>query len=153
MPLFYRSPSIAPGTRVPALPVRSSTLVLGASIGAVAIVGVAAVWAGLAAIVASQCAWMAPVAALDAALLLRLASFPAGSRRAALALAITAATIVVGNALVATALIGRSMGMRPVHALTRMSPDLAWLYVQANSGWVELAWYALAGVLAWRVGR
>ena len=138
---------------MPAFPVRFSTIVLGALVGVLAIVGVAAVWAGLAAIVASQCAWMAPVAALDAALLLRLASFPSGTQRAALSLAITAATIVVGNALVATALIGRSMGMRPVHALARMSPDLAWMYVQANSGWVELAWYALAGVLAWRVGR
>jgi hypothetical protein len=138
---------------VPASPLRSSTLALGVLIGGVAIVGVAAIWAGVAAIVASPCAWVAPLAAADAAVLLRLANFPAGKSRAALALAITAATIVVGNALVATALIGRGMGLRPVHALGRMSPDLAWMYVQSNSGWAELAWYALAGVLAWRLGR
>lgn len=138
---------------MPVFPVRSASLASGALVGAVAVVGVAAIWAGLAAMLDRQCAWMAPLAALDAALLLRLANIPTGSKRGAMALAITAATIALGNLLVATALIGRAMGMRPVQALGRMSPELAWMHIQANSSWVELAWYALAFVLAWRVGR
>jgi hypothetical protein len=138
---------------VPDLPVRSASLASGVLVGVVAVVGVAAIWAGLAAMRGGQCAWMAPLAALDAALLLRLANVPTGSKRSGMALAITAATIAVGNVLVATALIGQAMGMRPVHALGRMSPELAWMHIQANSSWTELAWYALAFVLAWRVGR
>lgn len=134
-------------------PVRSATLPLALAACAVAIVGVAAVWAGVSLITRTQCAWMAPVAALDAALLLRLATMPAGRVRVALALAVTLLTIVGANFLVASAQIGVSMGLRPVEAVSRMSLELAALHAQSNNGWIEAGWYALALVLAWRCAR
>ncbi len=134
-------------------PVRFPTLPLALAACAVAIVGVAAVWAGVSLITRTQCAWMAPVAALDAALLLRLATMPAGRVRVALALAVTLLTIVAANFLVASAQIGVSMGLRPVEAVSRMSLELAALHAQFNNGWIEAGWYALALVLAWRCAR
>jgi hypothetical protein len=119
----------------------------------VAIVGVSAVWAGVSLILAGICAWIAVLAALDAALLLRLASWPSGSGRAALALAVTLATVLVANYFVASAQIGRVMGLRPVEAVTRMSLDLAALYAQSNFGPIEAAWYAAAAVVAWLSAR
>ena len=134
-------------------PVRSATLPLALAACAVAIVGVAAVWAGVSLITRTQCAWMAPVAALDAALLLRLATMPAGRVRVALALAVTLLTIVGANFLVASAQIGVSMGLRPVEAVSRMSLELAALHARSNNGWIEAGWYAMALVLAWRCAR
>ena len=120
---------------------------------AVAIAGVAAVWAGASLILGGQCGFFAPLAALDAVLLLRLANWPAGPGRAALAGGVTLATIALGNYLLAAAHIGRAMGLRPVEAVGKMSLDLAWLHAQSNSGWAEGGWYLLALVLAWRLGR
>lgn len=134
-------------------PVRPASVPLALAACAVAIVGVAAVWAGLSVIARSQCAWMGAVAALDAALLLRLASWPPGRSRVALALTVTVLTILAANFLVAAARIGVSMGLRPVEAVGRMSMELAALYAQSNTGWIEAAWYALALVLAWRGAR
>lgn len=119
----------------------------------VAVLGVSAVWGEVAALTRGQAAWIAVVAALDAALLLRLARWPAGATRAALAIGVTAVTIVGGNFFVATAQIGQLMGLRPIEAIGRMSLELAAMHVRANSGWPELAWYAGALFLAWRATR
>jgi hypothetical protein len=146
-------PPLPPGHRVTRTPPGLATVVVASIAGVVAIVGIAAAWAGIAAITFSQCAWMAVVAALDAALLLRLANWPPGRARAMLAVAITAFTIVVGNALVATALIGRALGMRPYEALPGMSLELAALHARSNTGWIEGTWYVAALALAWRLGR
>lgn len=119
----------------------------------VAIAGVGAIWAGASAITGTQCAWIAILAALDAALLLRLATWPSGSSRAAMAFGITLLTIVCANAFVAAAQIGRIMGLRPYESLPRMSLELTTMHVQTHNGWPELLWYAAALVLAWRLGR
>jgi hypothetical protein len=131
----------------------TATVAIALFAGIAAIAGVAAIWAGIAAITMGQTAWMAIVAALDAALLMRLAGWPGGRSRAALALGITALTIVFANALVATALIGRAMGMRPYDALPAMSVELAALHARSNTGWVELVCYVVAMAIAWRLGR
>lgn len=139
--------------RSSARPTSVATQVLALAACVVAVIGVAAIWAGLSLITRGQCSWMAPVAALDAALLLRLASWPAGPSRIALALIVTASTVLAANFLVAAAQIGSAMGLRPVEAVSRMSVDLAALYARSNNGWIEAAWYALALVLAWRCAR
>jgi hypothetical protein len=153
MPLFYRTLTHRPGACLAATSRRSAPVVVGLLASAVAVLGVAAVWAGVAAMTGTQCGWMAPLAALDAALLLRLADWRAGRGRALVALVVTAATVIVGNALVATTLIGRAMGMRPFEAVSRMTLDLAWLHTWSNSGATEAAWYLLALALAWLAGR
>lgn len=117
---------------------------------AVAIVGVAAFWAGVSLVAGGLCAWMAVLAALDAVLLLRLANWPAGRARVVLALVVVALTVLVAGYFIATAQIGRSMGMRPFEALPRMSVDIASLYLRSNLGWIDAVWVALAGIVAWR---
>jgi glucan phosphoethanolaminetransferase (alkaline phosphatase superfamily) len=119
----------------------------------VAIFGIAAIWAGISAVTRSQCGWMAVIAALDAALLLRLAVWPPGSGRAAIALVVTLMTVLLANYFVAATQIGLSMGMRPVESVPRMSLELASLYASSNNGWVELLWLGLASAVAWRLGR
>jgi hypothetical protein len=121
--------------------------------GLAAVAGVAAIWSGLTVMLGGPCGWMAVVAALDAALLLRLASFPAGRERAAFALVITAATVAAGAFLFATAHVGLMLGMRPSESVWKMSLGLASLYVQANTGWVELAWVGAALMIAWLSNR
>jgi hypothetical protein len=115
--------------------------------------GLSAVWAGVAALTGGNASWMAAVAALDAALILRLASHPPGARRAGLAVAITVLTVAVSAVLVSAAKIGMALGLRPAEALSRMSWELVPLYVGANAGWVDLAWLIGGSLLAWRAGR
>ena len=117
---------------------------------AVAVIGVAAVWAGLSLITNGPCGWMAVLAALDAILLLRLANWPPGRSRVAVALGVIGLTVICAGYFIATAQIGRMMGMRPYEALPRMSVDLASLYLRANVGWAEALWLMLAGVVGWR---
>jgi len=121
--------------------------------GLAAVAGVAAIWCGLTVILGHPCGWMAVVAALDAALLMRLASFPQGRERAAFAITITLATVLAAAYLYATAHIGMLLGMRPAESVWKMSPSLAQLFVSANVGWVEYAWLAAAMFVAWRSSR
>lgn len=120
---------------------------------AVAVVGVAAVWAGMSLVTRSLCGWMAVIAALDAALLLRLANWPGGRGRALAALAVVVLTVLVAAYFVATAQIGRTLGLRPFEALPRMSLELAALYLRSNAGWVEALWSLSATAVAWRAAR
>ena len=120
---------------------------------AVAIVGVAAVWAGASVLLRDGAAWFAVVAALDAALLLKLANWPRSPSRIAAAVGVTLLTIAVGQSFVATARIGVVMGLRPFEALPLMSGQLAWLYAQQNTGAFEWACYAIALAVAWALSR
>lgn len=118
-----------------------------------AIAGLSAVWAAAAVMLDSNAAWMAPVAALDAAILLRLAGHPGGARRAHSTLAITLLTVLAAAVLVAAAKVGLGLGMRPAEALGRMSFELVLLYVHANVGWIDGLWAAAAAATAWLGGR
>ena len=55
--------------------------------------GFAAAWMLLALLLGRQCAWLAPLAALDMALLLKIGKWPAGTTRAGWAVVATAARI------------------------------------------------------------
>lgn len=130
-----------------------ASLVLVLVVALVAVLGVAAVWSGVSLMFRSNCAWMAVVTALDAALLLRLAAVPPGRARAGWAIAITLATVCVALFVIAAAQIGLLMGFRPADAVWRISPGLAWLYTSTNVGWLDGVWLAAALALAWRAGR
>lgn len=138
---------------MPPAPISASTQALAYGACLFAIVGVAALWAGASLILGGLSSWIAVLAALDAALLLRLAGWPHGRTRVALALAVTGLTALVAGYFVATAQVGRVMGMRPYEALPRMSPELAWFYLQTQLGWAEAVWLALAGLVAWRAAK
>lgn len=119
----------------------------------VATVGVAAVWAGASVLLPFTTAWMAIVAALDAVLLLKLANWPRAPSRAALAVGVTAATVLLAQYFVATARIGLVMGLRPFEALPLMSPDLVLLYAQSNLGSIDCICYGIALAVAWALSR
>ena len=116
-------------------------LVLGAS-------GFAAGWLLLALTLDRTCSWLAMLAALDMALLLRLSRWPASASRMLLALASTACVIVLANGLIAGGQMGKSLGMRPWEAVLKIGPDYAWLLVQLATDRVDIALYAASLVLA-----
>lgn len=110
--------------------------------------GAAAFWTLLALSWDRQLGWMAVVAAVDVALLLRLARVARGALRGALALAATALAIALANWWIAGAQIGRMFGMLPWEAIPRTGLHYAWTLSGMANGPVELAWYAVALVVA-----
>lgn len=115
--------------------------------------GFAAAWMLLALGLERQCSWLAPLAALDMALLLRLGKWPAGRSRQASALLGTAVVVAAANLLIAAGQIGMSLGLRPWESALRIGPGYAWLLSgMANDG-LDLLLYAAALLVAWRAAR
>lgn len=119
----------------------------------IGVLGLAAGWTGAALLTRQQCGWIALVAALDAAVMLRLANFPSGQLRAALALGTTLAAIALANYFIVAARLGARLGIEPSESLRLLSVEMAWLLAgYANSAW-DLAFLGVAAVLAWWWGR
>jgi hypothetical protein len=110
--------------------------------------GFAAAWILLAFAQDRQCSWMAILAALDAAVLLRLSRMDRGWGRAALAVASTMATILLANWGIAAAQMGRVMGLLPWESMTRLGPSFAWTLANLANPPVDLLWLAIALVVA-----
>jgi len=106
--------------------------------------GFAAIWILAARLLESQAAWLAPLGAVDAALMLRLGRMPAGWPRIAWCLLATAVVITLANWGIAATEIGRSMGLLPWESALRLGSSYAWELIRLANGPVELAWYALA---------
>jgi hypothetical protein len=110
--------------------------------------GVAAAWVAASMIAQSQCAWMAVVAALDAAWLLRLAGAPRGNGRMLAGLASTVVAIALAHWGIVSAHLAGMMGLGFVDTALRLGPTLAWtLSTLANTG-SDLAWLAAGLVVA-----
>ena len=110
--------------------------------------GFAAAWVLLAFARDRQCSWMAILAAIDAALLLRMARMPRGWLRVSLAVIATAATIVLANWGIAAVQIGRIMGLLPWESMAKLGPFYAWTLANLANPPVDLLWLAAALVLA-----
>ena len=123
-------------------PVLALVLLLAVSLG------FAAGWCLLAGTLESQVAWMAPLAALDAVVMLRLGRMPADWRRPTWAVIATLATILLANWAIAALEIGRSMGLLPWESALRLGPSYAWELLRLANGPAELAWYAASVVVA-----
>jgi hypothetical protein len=119
---------------------------------ALGVAGFAAFWMLQALALKRQCAWLAPVAALDVVLLLRLAKWPAGASRAAWALLATAAAITAANVLIAAGQVGQQFGLRPWESALKMGPSYAWLLTTLALDPVDLALCAAALLLALWMG-
>ena len=115
--------------------------------------GVAGIWVALGMMLRSPCAWMAPVAALDAALLLYLSGVPRGRRRAVSALLITVAAIAAGAFAMAASAIGVIFGTLPHVAIWQIGPELALTWWRMNAVGLDALMVTLALPLAWWVGR
>lgn len=110
--------------------------------------GFAAAWVLLALARDTQCSWMAVLAAIDAALLLRLARMSPSWARSALAMAATVLVIVLANWGIAAGQIGKVMGLLPWESLARLGPDYAWTLATLANRPTDLAWLCAALVVA-----
>lgn len=110
--------------------------------------GFAALWMLLALATNSQCAWMAVVAALDIALLQKLASWRKGPSRALLALLATASVIMASNVLIAAGHVGQEMGLRPWESALKIGPDYAHLLIRLANTSTDWTLYASSLALA-----
>ena len=150
-PWRMSSPTSSPSSPVSAAP---QGRVFAPSLFAVlGILGMAAIWTLVAVIVDRQCAWMAVLAAADLALLLRIGRAAPGLPRAFANLAATLATIAIANWCIAAAQMGSPMGLPMTESLQRIGPDLVRTLLLLATQPADLAWYAIAVVVALWLGR
>ena len=110
--------------------------------------GLAAAWVAVAMIGGRQSAWMALLAALDAAFLLRLGGARPGTRRGVLGVLATALTIVLAYWGIVAAHLAGMMRLGFTEAALRLGPSLAWILSALASSTADLALLAAALVLA-----
>jgi hypothetical protein len=115
--------------------------------------GAAAAWTLLALALDRQIGWMAVLAALDAALVLRFVRMSAGPARMALAVAGTVLAIVLANWWIAGGQMGALVGLPPWDAIPRLGPAHAWTLLGLANGAAELAWYVVALAVAALIAR
>ena len=120
---------------------------------AAGVAGMGALWLAASLWLGGFVGWMAGVAAVDMALMLRLAGAPAGRLRAALAVAGTVAATGLAAWLVAGAEMGRLVGLAPWESAQRLGPVLAWELVRHGAAAWDGLFVAGACVLAWRLSR
>ncbi len=116
-------------------------------------VGIAAAWTLFALASGGQASWIAVLAALDAALLLRLGRMPGGWPRAACAVSATLLCIALANWAIVAAQVGRSLALLPWESLSRLGPGFTWTLVRSASDQVDLAWWGAALVIAAATAR
>ncbi len=117
------------------------------------VMGMVALWSVVSLWLRDPSGWLALVAALDLALLLRLSAMPAGRPRAWAAVAGTAVAVALGYWFHAAISMGMLLGLQPVDSALRLGPVLAGeLLRHATSGW-DIAWAVIALPLAWKLAR
>lgn len=119
----------------------------------VGIAGFAAAWILLASATGRQSSWMALLAAIDAAVLLRIGGMPPGPRRATWAVAATMATILIAHWGIVAAGIGRLIGLTPLDSALKLGTGLAWTMAQLLNGPVDIAWLVASLAVAALAGR
>ena len=95
-----------------------------------------------------QCAWLAPLAAVDMVLLLGIARWPAGAKRAAWAFAATAMAIALANFGIAAGEVGQGFGLRPWESALLLGRDHAWTLLEMANSPLDLALYAVGLLVA-----
>lgn len=112
------------------------------------VAGCIALWVLVALATARVSSWMAVVAALDAALLLRMARVRPGVMRAFWGVLATAAVILVSVWTVLGGLLGRMLGLGPGEAASRLGAHHAWTLFQTTHSAADVAWLAAGLVIA-----
>lgn len=123
------------------------------SVALVAAAGLSALWTIFAFATSGLAGWMALIAGLDAALLMRLTGRPSGTTRAAASLVVYLVSVLASVYVVGAARMGSALGMQPWEALDRISPGLVQLYLLSNDAPWDWLWLGLGLVIAWRLGR
>ncbi|QCO68253.1 hypothetical protein E4582_07655 [Luteimonas yindakuii] len=115
---------------------------------AVGCAGFAAIWVLLAGGFARPLHGLAVVAALDAALLLRLVRMRPGVARALAGVALTSVIIVLAQWGVIAGQVGTMFGLLPWESALRLGPSLAWTIAGLALDAVALAWFGAGLVVA-----
>jgi len=98
--------------------------------------GFLAAWLSLGFFNGRENSWMAVLAALDVALMLRLGRWRPGPWRAALAMLATAVIIVLAYWGLIAGQLGLMLGLSPWESSTRLGAEHAWTLAKlANGGW------------------
>lgn len=108
----------------------------------------AAIWTLLAVYTGRPCGWMAVLAALDVALMLRWGGMPRGATRMLVAVLATAAIAVLVNWVTAATQIGLAMGLNPWDSALKLGMDYAWTLAGLANRTADRIWMAVALVLA-----
>ena len=90
------------------------------------ILGMTAVWVSVAVVSGTSASWLALLAAVDMAILLRLTNAPPGIWRIAVSVITTAIAVVLSQWLIAATQFGFSLGLQPLASSLRLGPHLAW---------------------------
>jgi len=121
------------------------------------VLGVDAVWVGLAVAGNRPCGWMALLAAVDVALLLRLTGVAPGTARISIAVLATALAVALAQWLIVATQMGIVLGLQPLDSAMRLGPVLARQLLSLSLDRGDLAWMLaslpLAGLLAGRRRR
>jgi hypothetical protein len=123
----------------------------------VGILGMSAVWVAAAVLSQGTCSWLALVAAIDMAVLLRLTNAPPGPGRGFAAVLATALAVALSQWLIAATQMGFVIGLAPLASSLRLGPALAWQLSQLNLGRIDwillLSALPLAAILSQRARR
>ena len=107
-----------------------------------------AIWTLLAVHQGRPCGWMAVIAALDAAIMLRMGGMPRGLMRMSLAVVATLAIIVLANWFTAATQIGFAMGLNPWDSALKLGMDYAWTLAGLANQTMDRVWMGVALALA-----
>lgn len=110
-------------------------------------------WSSLALATGRQHGWVALLAALEAAWMLRLGGMHPGWPRRLLAAVTTLAMAAVVQWLVASGHIGAQMGLAPWEAAPKMGAFYVWTLARLANTWLDLLCIAAAPLLALRAAR
>ena len=110
-------------------------------------------WSSLALATGRQHGWVALLAALEAAWMLRLGGMSPGWTRRLLAAAATLAMAVAVQWIIVSGHIGVQMGLAPWEAAPKMGAFFVWTLSRLANTWLDLLCLALAPLLALRAAR
>ncbi len=122
-------------------PLATALLLLGS-------LGIAAAWILVADARGVQSSWMAVVAAVDAAWILRLTRTRPGGLRALAGAAATLLAIVVASFGIVAAQLARPMGLLPWESALKLGAQHAWTLSMLANGPVDVAWLVAGLVIA-----
>ena len=121
---------------------------MGAALALIGSTGIAAAWVAASMVTSSQAGWMAVLAALDAAWLLRLGRAPSGWTRMAIGVAATLLAVVLAQWGIVAAPLSGMLGLGLGETMTKLGPSLAWSLTHLANTPADWAWIAVGVFVA-----